>query len=74
MPDIKETIIVGFQEFRLNNFNICITDILRLLLLTGLLLSGCFIHRILIYANRILQKHGGSLSFFLLGSEVPYKL
>lgn len=74
MPDIKETIIVGFQEFRLNNFNICITDILRLLLLTGLLLSGCFIHRILIYVNRILQKHGGSLSFFLLGSEVPYKL
>lgn len=25
MPDTKEAIIVDFQEFRLNNFNICIT-------------------------------------------------
>lgn len=33
MPDIKEAIILDFQEFRLNNFNICIIDILRLLLL-----------------------------------------
>lgn len=33
MPDIKEAIILDFQEFRLNNFNICIIDILRFLLL-----------------------------------------
>lgn len=33
MPDIKEAIILDVQEFRLNNFNICIIDILRLLLL-----------------------------------------
>lgn len=25
MPDTKEAIILDFQEFRLNNFNICIT-------------------------------------------------
>lgn len=42
MPDIKEAIIVDCQEFRLNNFNICVTDNLRLLLLTELLLSVCF--------------------------------
>lgn len=64
MPDIKAAIIVGFQEFALNYFNICIADILRLLLLTGLLFSVCLIHRILIHANMILQKHEVFSLFF----------